>query len=228
MEIHATTLSVRRPFSLKATVLSHGWHECSPMSWSEGGQCFQIIERDGNNACRVSVVEKRRTSRSVSLRVTIEGPEITPDFVGAVCHRLGVCLGLDRDITPFHDLCKNDPVLHVIPKIGAGRGIRSASMTENIIKAICGTNVTWNQAVKMINRIAKGQGQPRDLEAILNTATAMEGRTICVFADAAAWPVQSYIQKFRSEFEHHIKTGKCDLLEELEVSVMKTGVRDKG
>ena len=37
----------------------------------------------------------------------------------------------------------------------------------------------------------------------------MEGKTICVFADAAAWPVQSYITKFRDEFEAHIRTGAC-------------------
>jgi NADH-quinone oxidoreductase subunit F len=36
----------------------------------------------------------------------------------------------------------------------------------------------------------------------------MEGKTICVFADAAAWPVQSYITKFRSEFEAYIRTGR--------------------
>ena len=37
----------------------------------------------------------------------------------------------------------------------------------------------------------------------------MERKTICVFADAAAWPVQSYITKFRAEFEEHIRTGRC-------------------
>jgi hypothetical protein len=37
----------------------------------------------------------------------------------------------------------------------------------------------------------------------------MEGKTICVFADAAAWPVQSYITKFRAEFEEHIRSGRC-------------------
>jgi NADH-quinone oxidoreductase subunit F len=35
----------------------------------------------------------------------------------------------------------------------------------------------------------------------------MEGVTICVFADAAAWPVQSYIAKFRDEFEQYIRNG---------------------
>ena len=36
----------------------------------------------------------------------------------------------------------------------------------------------------------------------------MEGKTICVFADAAAWPIQSYIAKFRDEFETYIRTGR--------------------
>src|SRR5688572_32416880 len=43
----------------------------------------------------------------------------------------------------------------------------------------------------------------------LAIARDMEGKTICVFADAAAWPVQSYITKFREEFEEHIRTGTC-------------------
>jgi len=150
-----TTLSVPRPFSLKATVLSHGWHECSPMSWSEGGRCFQLIERHGDKACRVSVVEKSRTKSKVTLGVTIDGPDVDEAFVESVRERLTITLGLDRDVREFHAMCADDPVLHVIPRIGAGRAIRSASMTENVVKAICGTNVNWTQAVKMINRIGQ-------------------------------------------------------------------------
>lgn len=150
-----TTLSASRPFSLKATVLSHGWHECSPMSWSEGGRCFQLIERNGDRACRVSVVEKSRTKSKVTLGVAIDGPDVEDAFVESVRERLTITLGLDRDVREFHAMCESDPVLQVIPKIGAGRAIRSASMTENVVKAICGTNVNWTQAVKMINRIGQ-------------------------------------------------------------------------
>lgn len=64
---------------------------------------------------------------------------------------------------------------------------------------------------KIMDRILRGRGRPEDLENLLGIAGSMEGRTICVFADAAAWPVQSYIKKFRSEFEHHIRTGQCDI-----------------
>ena len=64
---------------------------------------------------------------------------------------------------------------------------------------------------KIIQRIADGQGRPQDLDNLVNIASNMEGRTISVFADAAAWPVQSYITKFREEFEFHIREKRCNL-----------------
>ena len=149
------TTKVATPFSLKATVLSHGWHECSPMSWCEEMRCYQIIERHGDCACRVSVIEGKRTTTSVTLRVTIEGAGIDEDFVREVRRRVRKTLNLDRDLSGFYERCRKDPTLYILEKIGAGRTIRSASMAENIIKALCATNVNWTQAVKMINRIAQ-------------------------------------------------------------------------
>jgi NADH-quinone oxidoreductase subunit F len=62
---------------------------------------------------------------------------------------------------------------------------------------------------RIMQRIATGGGRLRDLDDLLGIARDMEGKTICVFADAAAWPVESYITKFRAEFEEHIRTGRC-------------------
>ena len=59
---------------------------------------------------------------------------------------------------------------------------------------------------RIVGRITQGQGSPRDLDDLLAIAGDMEGNTICVFADAAAWPVQSYITKFRDEFEDFIRS----------------------
>ncbi|MBI4343410.1 MAG: NADH-quinone oxidoreductase subunit NuoF [Candidatus Omnitrophica bacterium] len=75
---------------------------------------------------------------------------------------------------------------------------------------------------KIIDRMMQGRGRPQDLDSLLGIATNMEGRTICVFADAAAWPVQSYITKFREEFEYHVREGKCDIGSE--VRSQMTGV----
>jgi NADH-quinone oxidoreductase subunit F len=62
---------------------------------------------------------------------------------------------------------------------------------------------------RITTRMTEGNGRLRDLDDLMGIARDMEGKTICVFADAAAWPVQSYISKFRAEFEDHIRTGTC-------------------
>jgi len=62
---------------------------------------------------------------------------------------------------------------------------------------------------RILGRVTDAKGRLQDLEDLLAIASDMEGKTICVFADAAAWPVQSYIAKFRAEFEEHIRTGNC-------------------
>jgi NADH-quinone oxidoreductase subunit F len=35
----------------------------------------------------------------------------------------------------------------------------------------------------------------------LNIAQNIQGRTICAFGEACAWPVLSFVNKFRDEFE---------------------------
>ena len=61
---------------------------------------------------------------------------------------------------------------------------------------------------RILRRIMAGNGRLEDLDDLLGIAGDMEGNTICVFADAAAWPVQSYISKFRDEFEEFIRSGR--------------------
>ena len=70
----------------------------------------------------------------------------------------------------------------------------------------CREGTGW--AHKIVRRIYEGQGSLKDLDTLLTIAKNMEGRTICVFADAAAWPIQSYITKFRPEFEKYILSNK--------------------
>jgi NADH-quinone oxidoreductase subunit F len=71
----------------------------------------------------------------------------------------------------------------------------------------CREGTGW--VYRILRRISEGKGRLQDLDDLLAIARDMEGKTICVFADAAAWPVQSYITKFREEFEEHIRKGTC-------------------
>jgi NADH-quinone oxidoreductase subunit F len=68
-----------------------------------------------------------------------------------------------------------------------------------------GTGWLW----RVVKRIEEGDGRPEDLELLRKTAGRIEGRTICAFGDAAAWPVQSFIKHFHDEFEYHIQHKRC-------------------
>ncbi len=47
------------------------------------------------------------------------------------------------------------------------------------------------------------------MELLEEVCTMIKGRTICFLADSLIMPVQSYVEKFREEFEYHIKHKKC-------------------
>ena len=61
---------------------------------------------------------------------------------------------------------------------------------------------------RIMRRVIEGNGRLNDLDDLLSIAGDLEGKTICVFADAAAWPIQSYIGKFREEFEAYISDSR--------------------
>ena len=48
-----------------------------------------------------------------------------------------------------------------------------------------------------------------DLVLLDNVADNIAGRTICALGDAAAMPVQSFVRKFRDEFQYHIDRKSC-------------------
>ena len=54
---------------------------------------------------------------------------------------------------------------------------------------------------KALHRMAHGQGRRQDADYVLNIAQNIQGRTICAFGEACAWPVLSFVNKFRDEFE---------------------------
>ena len=62
---------------------------------------------------------------------------------------------------------------------------------------------------RTVQRIRVGRGRSEDLDLLESVAGRIEGRTICALGDAAAWPVQSFLKHFRSEFESKIKVRKA-------------------
>jgi len=54
---------------------------------------------------------------------------------------------------------------------------------------------------KALHRLTHGQGRRQDADYLLHIAKNIQGRTICAFGEACAWPVLSFVNKFKDEFE---------------------------
>ena len=54
---------------------------------------------------------------------------------------------------------------------------------------------------KALHRLAHGEGRASDADYLVRIANNIPGgRTICAFGEACAWPVQSFVGKFKDEF----------------------------
>jgi NADH-quinone oxidoreductase subunit F len=63
-----------------------------------------------------------------------------------------------------------------------------------------GTGWMW----RVLERMAKGQAERREIDLLFDVSKQIEGHTICALGDAAAWPVQGLLRHFRPEIEARI------------------------
>jgi NADH-quinone oxidoreductase subunit F len=61
--------------------------------------------------------------------------------------------------------------------------------------------------LKLLKRFERSEAREGDIDLLLDVANNIEGNTICALGDAAAWPVQSMIKRFREEFERRVVQG---------------------
>jgi NADH-quinone oxidoreductase subunit F len=77
----------------------------------------------------------------------------------------------------------------------------------------CGKCVPCREGTRWIRqimeRIETGKGREADIELLRDICANIAGNTVCPLGDAAVVPIQSSIEKFRDEYEYHIKHKKC-------------------
>ena len=57
-----------------------------------------------------------------------------------------------------------------------------------------GTGWMW----RIMERMATGEAEPKEIDMLLDVASQVEGHTICGLGDAAAWPIQGLFRHFRA------------------------------
>jgi len=66
----------------------------------------------------------------------------------------------------------------------------------------CREGCGWMKQIT--DKIVRGEGTSADIDKLVDVGNNMVGRTICVLADAAAMPTDSFVAKFRDEFEAYV------------------------
>ena len=61
----------------------------------------------------------------------------------------------------------------------------------------CREGSTWMK--KVSDRIAEGKATPEDVKTLEEIAYQIDGKTVCAFGEASAWPVEAMIDKYRDE-----------------------------
>jgi NADH-quinone oxidoreductase subunit F len=69
----------------------------------------------------------------------------------------------------------------------------------------CREGTRW--MVQILDAIEEGTASQGDLDLLLDVCDRILGKCLCPLGDAAAMPVASYIDKFRSEFQEHLESG---------------------
>jgi NADH-quinone oxidoreductase subunit F len=71
---------------------------------------------------------------------------------------------------------------------------------------------TW-WMTKVLRRLEEGQGREEDIPLLADVGGNILFKAFCALADGAVSPVDSSIKHFRSEYEEHVRLGRCPFKE---------------
>jgi NADH-quinone oxidoreductase subunit F len=66
----------------------------------------------------------------------------------------------------------------------------------------CREGTGW--VYKLVKKFEAGKAKREEIDLLMEVATNIEGNTVCALGEAAAWPVQGMIRRFREEFEKRV------------------------
>lgn len=128
-------------FQFWPTVISHGWCALPPFTAERKAQVLRFtLLLPSELLVNVSLSYCRG-----SLMADVESPvgRLTAGSRALVASIIRKSLRMDEDFTEFHSLASEATGYEWIPRIGAGRLLRSPTVFEDVVKMICTTNCSW-------------------------------------------------------------------------------------
>jgi NADH-quinone oxidoreductase subunit F len=202
-----------------------------PVIMEKGAEWFLGLGKPNNGGCKIFSV-----SGHVNKPGNFEVPLGMPfkdllALAGGVRHghRLKAVIpgGSSMPILPADVMMSLDMDFDSLQKAGSGLGSGAVIVLDEttcIVKLLerisefymeesCGQCTPCREGTgwlfRLVRDIEHGRGSMKDLETLARAAKNIEGRTICAFGEAAAWPVGGCLKHFYDEFVYHIEHGKC-------------------
>ncbi len=202
-----------------------------PVVMEKGSEWFLGLGKPNNGGCKIFSV-----TGHVNRPGNYEVPLGTPfkdllEMAGGVRHghKLKAVIpgGSSMPIIPGEMMMQLDMDFDSIQKAGSGLGSGAVIVMDetvcivNMLKRLsrfyqdesCGQCTPCREGTGWLYRLTSdieaGRGTLEDIERLRRSAKNIEGRTICAFGEAAAWPVGGCLKHFYDEFVYHVEHGTC-------------------
>jgi NADH-quinone oxidoreductase subunit F len=202
-----------------------------PVIMEKGSEWFLGLGKPNNGGCKIFSV-----TGHVNRPGNYEIPLGTPfkdllEMAGGVRtgHKLKAVIpgGSSMPIIPGDIMMTLDMDFDSIQKAGSGLGSGAVIVMDEtvcIVKMLkrlsrfyqdesCGQCTPCREGTGWLYRLTSdieaGRGTLKDIETLRRSAKNIEGRTICAFGEAAAWPVGGCLKHFYDEFVYHVEHGCC-------------------
>jgi 3-methyladenine DNA glycosylase/8-oxoguanine DNA glycosylase len=140
-------------FSFKRTAISHGWCELLPFEFDQQAWTLtRVIDLGDNRPVTVQI-----RSEAKALRLQSKG-KLGKRAEAKVVRDVRHMLRLDEDMTEFYEEMAGDAEFAWVERQGAGRLLRSPTVFEDLVKAICTTNCSWALTLKMAAGLVNNLG----------------------------------------------------------------------
>jgi NADH-quinone oxidoreductase subunit F len=71
----------------------------------------------------------------------------------------------------------------------------------------CREGTRW--MVQILEKLEEGLATHEEIDLLGSVGSRILGRSLCALGDFAVYPVASYLEKWRDEFEAHVELGRC-------------------
>lgn len=223
--------AVRGVYGKPTTINNTETFASIPVIMEKGSEWFLQLGKPNNGGVKIFSV-----TGHVNNPGNFEIPLGTPfkdllELAGGVRngHKLKAVIpgGSSMPIIPGEMMMTLDMDFDSIQKAGSGLGSGAVIVMDetvcivNLLKRIskfymhesCGQCTPCREGTGWLYRLTRdieaGKGTMQDVETLKRAAKNIEGRTICAFGEAAAWPVGGCLKHFYDEFVYHVEHKTC-------------------